>query len=113
MLVDRGPMGAGADPCKFAQKVWNAQRAGARGVVVVNYEDALTTMEAPDDDDEVNYRYLRNITGEPPTPPLALVLHITGGGGWGRGWREGRWRVCLRGAGCRRVRVEAAEGMAG
>jgi len=64
MLVDRGPIDPGATPCKFAQKVWNAQQAGARAVVVVNYEDRMTTMEAPDDDDEVNYRYLKNITSE-------------------------------------------------
>lgn len=65
MLVDRGPAD-GDSACKFAQKVWNAQRAGARGAIVVNYEDKMTTMEAPDDDDEVNYRYLRNITSEWP-----------------------------------------------
>jgi hypothetical protein len=60
LLVDRGPPGAagGAAACKFAEKVWNAQRAGAAGVVVANYEDALTTMEAPDDDDEVRARPL-------------------------------------------------------
>jgi hypothetical protein len=44
MLVDRGPTEPGAEACKFAQKVYNAQQAGARGVVVVNYEDKLTTM---------------------------------------------------------------------
>lgn len=31
-------------------------------VIVVNYEDKLTTMEAPDSDDEANYKYLANIT---------------------------------------------------
>jgi PA domain len=62
MLVDRGPTEPGAEACKFAQKVYNAQQAGARGVVVVNYEDKLTTMEAPDEDDEVSYRYLQNIS---------------------------------------------------
>ena len=62
MLIDRGPVNPGAAACKFAQKVWNAQQAGAIGVIVVNYEDKMTTMEAPDDDDEVSYRYLKNIT---------------------------------------------------
>ena len=73
MLVDRGPQDAGATPCKFAQKVWNAQRAGASAVVVINFEDQLTTMEAPDDDDEVNFRYLRNIT-----VPASFVTRSTG-----------------------------------
>ncbi|EIE18502.1 hypothetical protein COCSUDRAFT_49231 [Coccomyxa subellipsoidea C-169] len=62
MLVDRGPLEDDMAPCKFAEKVWNAQEAGAQGVVVVNYEDKHTTMEAPDDQDEISYRYLRNIT---------------------------------------------------
>ena len=63
MLVDRGPVGDDfASPCKFAEKVWNAQAAGASAVLVVNYEDRHTTMEAPDDQDEVSYKYLRNIT---------------------------------------------------
>ena len=76
-------------PCKFAEKVWNAQEAGAQGVrklsmslpspqacqgtivlghrtmlihehvlqvIVVNYEDKHTTMEAPDDQDEISYK---------------------------------------------------------
>ncbi|CAK0785896.1 hypothetical protein CVIRNUC_009109 [Coccomyxa viridis] len=62
MLVDRGPLEEDMAPCKFAEKVWNAQEAGAQGVIVVNYEDKHTTMEAPDDQDEVSYKYLRNIT---------------------------------------------------
>jgi hypothetical protein len=63
MLVDRGPVGDDfSSPCKFAEKVWNAQAAGASAVLVVNYEDRHTTMEAPDDQDEVSYKYLRNIT---------------------------------------------------
>ena len=53
MLVDRGPMDSDTAPCKFAEKVWNAQQAGAAGVLVVNFEDKHTTMEAPDDQDEV------------------------------------------------------------
>ena len=53
MLVDRGPMDSDSAPCKFAEKVWNAQQAGAAGVLVVNFEDKHTTMEAPDDQDEV------------------------------------------------------------
>lgn len=63
LLVDRGPTGPGFEPCKFAEKVWNAQQAGARAVLVANYEDQLTTMEAPDDDDEAEHKYLANITG--------------------------------------------------
>jgi hypothetical protein len=55
MLVDRGPMDSDAAPCKFAEKVWNAQQAGAAGVLVVNFEDKHTTMEAPDDQDEVSF----------------------------------------------------------
>lgn len=62
MLVDRGPIGTLSGPCKFAEKVWNAQSAGAKGVIVVNFEDAMTTMEAPDSDDESSYRYMENIT---------------------------------------------------
>jgi len=64
MVVDRGPIDPGTTPCQFAQKVWNAQRAGARAVIVVNFEDKMTTMEAPDDDDETSYAYLKNITSE-------------------------------------------------
>lgn len=62
MIVDRGPIEAGMSPCKFAQKIWNAQRAGAVAVLVVNYEDKLATMEAPDEEDESSYVYLKNIT---------------------------------------------------
>ena len=86
MLVDRGPMDSDTSPCKFAEKVWNAQQAGAAGVLVVNFEDKHTTMEAPDDQDEVRER--REERGEgggreredggekkgehaPPQPPLA------------------------------------------
>ncbi|KAK9804195.1 hypothetical protein WJX72_000406 [[Myrmecia] bisecta] len=62
MMVDRGPVRDDMSACKFAEKVWNAQEAGAQGVIVVNYEDRLTTMEAPDDQDEASYKYLQNIT---------------------------------------------------
>jgi hypothetical protein len=63
MMVDRGPINDEFhEPCKFAEKVWNSQLAGAQAVIVVNYEDRHTTMEAPDDNDEVAYKYLRNIT---------------------------------------------------
>ena len=72
MLVDRGPVEPGTEACKFAEKVWNAQAAGAKGVVVANYDDALTTMEAPDDDDEISYQYLQNIT-----IPATLVAKTT------------------------------------
>ena len=85
LRIRRGPLEDDMAPCKFAEKVWNAQEAGAQGVsaepgtlppallrppaqpaltptlaprqvVVVNYEDKHTTMEAPDDQDEVSYR---------------------------------------------------------
>jgi len=39
-------------------QVWNVQGSGAKGAIVVNYEDKMTTMEAPDEDDEVNMKYL-------------------------------------------------------
>ena len=89
--------GLGQTACKFAEKVWNAQEAGAQAVsyavldwlptllvnvlcmhacfstkllldvvssshvsdwqvIVVNYEDSHTTMEAPDEDDESAYK---------------------------------------------------------
>ncbi|KAI3427174.1 hypothetical protein D9Q98_007111 [Chlorella vulgaris] len=73
MLVDRGPNTTATTACKFAEKVWNVQSAGARGAIVVNYEDALTTMEAPDDDDEASHRFLTNIT-----IPAAFVTRATG-----------------------------------
>lgn len=38
--------------------MWNAQSAGAKGAIVVNFEDKMTTMEAPDDDDEANVKFL-------------------------------------------------------
>lgn len=43
-------------PQWFPLQVWNAQQTGAKGVIVVNYEDRMTTMEAPDEDDEVRER---------------------------------------------------------
>jgi hypothetical protein len=39
-------------------QVWNVQMSGARGAIVVNFEDKMTTMEAPDDDDEASYKYM-------------------------------------------------------
>lgn len=44
MLVDRGPTNSAAPACKFTEKVWNAQNAGAVAVLVVNYDDMHTTM---------------------------------------------------------------------
>jgi hypothetical protein len=41
-----------------AAQVWNVQTSGARGAIVVNFEDKMTTMEAPDDDDEASYKYM-------------------------------------------------------
>jgi hypothetical protein len=72
MLIDRGPEEPGMKPCKFAQKVWNAQQAGAVGAIVVNYEDRRTTMEAPNDEDD-SLKYLRNIT-----IPAAFVTRTDG-----------------------------------
>lgn len=72
MLVDRGPIEDGMQPCKFAEKVWNAQNAGAQGVIVVNYEDKDTTMEAPQDQDE-SLTYLKNIT-----IPAAFIKKLHG-----------------------------------
>ena len=34
------------------------QQSGAKGAIVLNYEDKMTTMEAPDEDDEANLKYL-------------------------------------------------------
>lgn len=44
MLVDRGPTDSSASACKFTEKVWHAQNAGAVAVLVVNYDDSHTTM---------------------------------------------------------------------
>lgn len=44
MLVDRGPTNSYTSACKFTEKVWNAQNAGAVAVLVVNYDDSQTTM---------------------------------------------------------------------
>lgn len=72
MLIDRGPQTPGVKPCKFAYKVWNAQQAGAIGVIVVNYDERSTTMEAPDDEDR-SLKYLQNIT-----VPAAFVTRSVG-----------------------------------
>ncbi|EFN56746.1 hypothetical protein CHLNCDRAFT_144184 [Chlorella variabilis] len=58
----------------YIMLVWNAQSAGARGAIVVNFEDKLTTMEAPDDDDEASVKFLTNIT-----IPATFVTKSTGG----------------------------------
>ena len=44
MLVDRGPTNSYTPACKFTEKVWHAQNAGAVAVLVVNYDDTQTTM---------------------------------------------------------------------
>ena len=74
MLVDRGPLADDSAPCKFAEKVWNAQKAGAQAVLVVNYEDKHTTMEAPDDQDEVGGREggVGGWVGPPPARAVTL-----------------------------------------
>ncbi|EFJ42092.1 hypothetical protein VOLCADRAFT_119519 [Volvox carteri f. nagariensis] len=57
MMMDRGPKD---DPCYFLDKVYNAQLAGAVGVLVADNEDEeLTTAGAPDTDDTVDE--LRNV----------------------------------------------------
>lgn len=54
-LVERGD-------CYFANKVWNAQLAGAAAVLVMdNKKEDLITMDSPDDD-PVASQYLQNIT---------------------------------------------------
>lgn len=73
MIVDRGPIEPGTKPCVFAEKVWNAQMAGAGAVLVVNYEDKLATMDAPDEEEESSYKYLKNIT-----IPSSFVTKSTG-----------------------------------
>ena len=47
MLIDRGPTNSYTPACKFTEKVWNAQNAGAVAVLVVNYDDTHTTMVRP------------------------------------------------------------------
>ncbi|GMH34205.1 hypothetical protein BSKO_02039 [Bryopsis sp. KO-2023] len=60
MLVDRGPYDEGVKACTFVQKVWNAQNAGAVGVVVVNHKDELLTPDSPND--ENSPEFIKNIT---------------------------------------------------
>lgn len=74
MLVDRGPTNSRVAACKFTEKVWHAQNAGAVAVLVVNYDDSQTTMDAPDEDDEdKNIRYLKDLV-----IPAAFVTKSTG-----------------------------------
>jgi hypothetical protein len=48
--------------CYFANKVWNAQQAGAAAVLVMdNKKEDLITMDSPDDD-PVASQYLQNIS---------------------------------------------------
>ncbi|GAB4853434.1 Vacuolar-sorting receptor 3 [Ancistrocladus abbreviatus] len=55
VLLDRGD-------CFFALKVWNAQKAGAAAVLVVDdIEEALITMDTPEADGS-SARYIENIT---------------------------------------------------
>ncbi|KAJ6794638.1 vacuolar-sorting receptor 3-like [Iris pallida] len=55
LLIDRGD-------CLFAQKVWNAQNAGASAVLVVDdTNEALITMDLPKEEDEA-VKYIQNIT---------------------------------------------------
>ena len=44
VLCRRGPTNDVTPACKFTEKVWNAQNAGAVAVIVVNYDDFHTTM---------------------------------------------------------------------
>ncbi|XP_073008579.1 vacuolar-sorting receptor 1-like [Typha latifolia] len=55
LLIDRGD-------CLFAKKVWNAQKAGASAVLVIDDKDEpLITMDLPREDDEAA-KYIQNIT---------------------------------------------------
>ncbi|CAN6453795.1 unnamed protein product [Victoria cruziana] len=55
VLIDRGG-------CFFALKVWNAQQAGAKAVLVVDDRDEpLITMESPEEESQ-SEAYVRNIT---------------------------------------------------
>ncbi|WOK94409.1 vacuolar-sorting receptor 4-like [Canna indica] len=55
LLVQRGD-------CHFAKKVWNAQKAGASAVLVIDDKDEpLITMDLPSDDDEAA-QYIQNLT---------------------------------------------------
>lgn len=76
LLVDRGPTGPGMDACKFAEKVWNAQQAGAAAVLVANYGEQLTTMTAPDDDDEAEHMFLEDINSKLCVVHIYLVSRV-------------------------------------
>lgn len=65
-LIERGD-------CYFANKVWNAQQAGAAAVLVMdNKQEELITMDSPDDD-PVASQYLQNIS-----IPSALITKDLG-----------------------------------
>jgi len=76
MLVDRGPTNSYTAACKFTEKVWNAQNAGAVAVLVVNYADTHTTMvRAPPPPPRLIWLpggslcYTHSLVGPPPPPP--------------------------------------------
>ena len=58
LLIDRGPQDERA--CKFTLKAWHAQLAKAQAVVIVNYENRLTTMDKAEDDETETY--IQNLT---------------------------------------------------
>lgn len=58
LLLDRGPRDNRA--CKFTLKAWYAQLARASAVIIVNYENRLTTMDKSDD--ELTETYIQNLT---------------------------------------------------
>lgn len=58
--------------CYFSEKVWNAQNAGASGVLVADdKEESLITMDSPEDDPATD-KYINNIT-----IPSALIRKNT------------------------------------
>lgn len=60
--------------CYFTLKAWNAQRAGAATILVVdNRPEPLITMDAPEDETSTDAEYLQNIT-----IPSALVSRSLG-----------------------------------
>ena len=61
MLLERGPHDA---HCAFYEKAKYAQEAGARALLIANYDDKLFTMNLPEDDDSWTYNL---------TIPVALL----------------------------------------
>mmetsp|Transcript_35076 Transcript_35076/g.83213 ORF Transcript_35076/g.83213 Transcript_35076/m.83213 type:complete len:724 (+) Transcript_35076:209-2380(+) len=58
LMLDRGPQDSRA--CKFTLKAWHAQIVKATAVIIVNYENQLTTMDKAED--EMTETYIKNLT---------------------------------------------------